>query len=195
MLLKNFIAIVIVVVVGAVVLFTGQPIFNSDAELGTAIVSKKSSGPPSRGEDPQDQVKNLKRELVVLNDQGKMVGPDHIQRLWQRLVDLWNKKALTRAKAEQLYQLLLAIYYRSNPQPTAQKAQPTAQKSATASLGELIKGVKAEIDHIGARENVYLTKEHYHELKKRLDYLTSQGVPDLGPVSYTHLTLPTTPYV
>ena len=175
MLSKNFIAIIIAVVAGAVVLFSGnQTVINSNTELGTAIVSKKGSG-------SQDQVRALERELTVLNKDKNIVGPDHIQRLWQRLVDLWNKKALTRAKAEQLYQLLLAIYYRSNPQPTAQKAQPTAQKSATASLGELTKEVKAEIDHIGARENVYLTKEHYHELKKRLDYLTSQGVPDLGP--------------
>ena len=152
--------------------FIGQESID-DKELGTAQFSSKT-----KNKDSDKQVRGLERELTALNEQGNIVGPDHIQRLWQRLLDLRNKGALNRAKAEQLYRLLLTIYQRSNPQPTVQKTQP-AQTSATASLEEVTKETKAEIDHIGARENVYLAKEHYKKLKERLDYLTSQGVTGL----------------
>ncbi len=117
---EKWIAIVVTLVAAAVLLL-GNGADLTSRELGTAIVFKKSSG-------LQSQVSNLERELKVLNSQQNVVGLEHIQRLWQRLLDLWNKGALTRAKAEQLYQLLLSLYYRLDSVTQQDRASQAARE-------------------------------------------------------------------
>ena len=154
--------------------FVSQSI--ADTEFGAAISASKSTG-------LQKQVSQLERELKVLREEKNIVGPDHIQRLWKRLLDLWNKGAVTRPKAQELYQVLLEIYTRSQSRPQTGASPSHQEGSATGGVDDiesLTKTTKGELDRI-QKLSSYLSESHYQGLKKKLDYLTSKGIKDLAP--------------
>lgn len=142
-------------------------------QVGLTLFSRKS-------DDLSKGVVELDRELRILKNDGKIVGPDHIQRLWRRLLELWEKGALSRARAIELYQLLLDIYRMNNP-PKTTGPTDTHEKATSASndIQSLTKDVKQEIEYISGKSGGGLSETHYDALKKKLDYLTGKGVTGL----------------
>ena len=126
--------------------------------------------------------------MKVLKNDRRPVGSDHIQRLWQELLGLWEKGALSRAKAMELYQLLADVYWMSNPkqvtthtnqQPTVQQKDQHEVSSGSTNLQSEVKATQQEIDQIGNNPKGYISETHYNALKKKLDYFTSQGITGL----------------
>lgn len=153
-------------------------------QSGIALFSKKSN-------EASKKARELERQLMALKGDQKPVGYDHIQRLWKDLLGLWEKGALSRAKAMELYQMLADIYWMSNPRPTARQnnAHGEAKDKDVRGAGESADGgiqaraadVREEIDHIAetpAKHKV-LASAHYDALKNKLDDLARNGVTGL----------------
>lgn len=133
----------------------------SEKELSAAVSYKK-------GGSLRKQVSQLERELTVLHKQKNAVGPDHIEQLWQRLVDLWNKGALKQPKAEALYELLVKIYeFSTAPVKTAVVGEDTIHQE--------LKQLREEVGNFQKHRRP--TKEHYHRIEKDLARLLDQGAP------------------
>lgn len=154
------------------------PIVTYEQQPGFTLFSRKS-------DELSKKVKELERQLMVLKKDQRPVGYGHIQRLWKELLGLWEKGALSRAKAMELYQLLSDVYWMSNIKPTARQSADTATRdkteSASGSTQTSIADVRQEIDNIGATSATKsgLSAAHYDRLKKQLDYLAGQGVTGL----------------
>lgn len=152
---------------------------------GLTLFSRKQS-------EISKKAKELEREMTVLRRDGRPVGMEHIQRMWKDLLALWEKGAVSRQKAMDLYQMLADIYWMSNaPQATAQntthpeKASGDAVRGAAESVGSAqgeSADIRQEIERIGATKDTShsgLAPAHYDRLKKGLDDLAAKGVAGL----------------
>lgn len=166
----------------------------SPVELsGLTLFSRKSN-------DLSKKVKELERQMIVLKKDQRPVGYDHIQRLWKELLGLWEKGALSRAKAMELYQLLTDVYWMSNPKPAVQKSSTHADTkrdsqnaetdkkteqgktgSAESDIETQTRSIQQEIENIAKTPGTEngISEEHYNRLKKQLDYLAGKGVTGL----------------
>lgn len=150
---------------------------------GLTLFSRKQS-------EISKKTKDLERELMVLKQDQRPVGMDHIQRMWKDLLGLWKKGALSKKKAMDLYQMLIDVYGMSNPrqaaveQPAHGDAQGNTGRGTAENAGTETStaDVRQEIDRIAATPSTThsgLAPAHYDRLKKGLDELASQGVTGL----------------
>ena len=163
-----------------------QPTSGSSGQTGIAFFSQKSN-------ELSKKVKELERQMTVLKKDGRPVGLDHIRRLWQELLGLWEKGALSRAKAMELYQLLTDIYWMGNPRSTGketrtpeetkrhveEKKESEVHGQAGSDIGSQVQLTKQEIDEITTKQGARLSEAHYDSLKKKLDYFAGQGITGL----------------
>lgn len=140
------------------------PTATNERQSGLALFSQK-------GNEMSKRAKDLERQLAVLKKDKKPVGYDHIQRLWKELLGLWEKGALSKAKAMELYALLADIYWMSNPKQAERQNNTRGDTD-----------VRQEIDRIGSTPIMQggLSPAHYDSLKKRLNDLTGKGVTGLA---------------
>lgn len=153
-----------------------------------------------RGNEMSKKVKELERQLTALKKDQRPVGYDHIQRLWKELLGLWEKGALSKARAMELYQLLADVYWMSNPKQTARQgnahtgaegdlrsgdAQGETAHGVAKSAGGAVQApaadVRQEIDRIAATPGMQsgLSPAQYDALKKQLDDLAGKGITGL----------------
>lgn len=162
---------------------------------GLTLFSRKS-------DEQAKRVKELERQLTVLKKDQRPIGYDHIQRLWKELLGLWERGALSRAKAMALYQMLADIYGMSNPRPAARQSNAHADTRGNAGHGDTpattahdtsesagggdgapqqAADVRQEINRIAATPGMHsgLAPAHYDRLKKALDDLANKGTTGL----------------
>ena len=109
----------------------------------------------------------IKREITILQKDGRPIGEDHYNRLISKLASL-QKQGVNSDQINKLKKILFTLLPKKSAQYTMDSQVHKGDSNSTA------QAIKNEIGEIGAKGS-FLSEAHYARLKKELDKLTSQG--------------------
>ncbi len=135
--------------------------------LRSKIVNRSQPNKTVRKINP---LKDVEREITILQKDRRPIGEDHYNRLLSKLSSL-EKQGVNSGKINQLKKILYTLL----PSTSAKYSGKHQNNSTDSKFGQAIKNEIQEIDG----KKLFLSETHYLRLKKELDKLASQGEKDL----------------